>query len=80
MQPRRNPSSEDVEKRLKEFCAVKDIMSASVFTVKPDDTLDHAFSVMAKNDIRGLPVVQPGENGAAGKVSIGSRELIIKCK
>lgn len=67
MQPARTPSVEDVAQRLTRFQKVSDIMSSSVFFVTPDDSLEHAFTVMAKNDIRGLPVVQKGDNGSTGE-------------
>ncbi len=35
----------------------KDIMTADVVTVEPDDTVDHAMLLMVKHRISGLPVV-----------------------
>lgn len=48
---------------------VRDIMSAPVVTVSPDDTVDHAMRLMTDRRIRHLPVLQ-GEK-VVGVVSIG---------
>lgn len=49
--------------------AVRDIMTSSVVTASPTDTVDHAMRVMTDRRIRHLPVVQ-GET-VLGVVSIG---------
>ncbi len=49
--------------------AVRDIMTASVVTASPADTVDHAMRIMTDRRIRHLPVVQ-GEQ-VVGVVSIG---------
>jgi acetoin utilization protein AcuB len=40
---------------------VKDVMSASVFTVGPDETVDRVFFLMSFEKIRHLPVVEHGK-------------------
>ncbi len=49
--------------------AVRAIMTAQVFTLRPDDTVDNAMHVMTTSRIRHLPVVDAGE--LIGIVSIG---------
>ena len=49
--------------------AIKEVMSDRVVSVSPDTTVDEAAKVMAKEQIRRLPVVENGE--LVGIVSIG---------
>jgi CBS domain-containing protein len=49
--------------------AIKEVMSDKVVSVPPDTTVDEAAKVMAKEQIRRLPVVENGE--FVGIVSIG---------
>ncbi|MED4600798.1 CBS domain-containing protein [Paenibacillus validus] len=49
--------------------AIKEVMSDKVVSVSPDTTVDEAAKVMAKEQIRRLPVVENGE--FVGIVSIG---------
>lgn len=49
--------------------AIKEVMSDKVYSVSPDTTVDEAAKVMAKEQIRRLPVVENGE--LVGIVSIG---------
>jgi CBS domain-containing protein len=48
---------------------VRDIMTAQVYCVAPDDSIDIAMSVMTEKHIRHLPVMEDGR--LAGIVSIG---------
>lgn len=68
-------SERDVVRRLRERGAdlltatVGDIMTATVLTCAPDDTVDHLAETMTERRIRHMPVVR---NGAlVGIVSIG---------
>ncbi|CAG7622681.1 CBS domain-containing protein [Paenibacillus allorhizosphaerae] len=49
--------------------AIKEVMSDRVVSVPPETTVDEAAKVMAKEQIRRLPVVENGE--LVGIVSIG---------
>ncbi|MEK8131929.1 CBS domain-containing protein [Paenibacillus filicis] len=49
--------------------AIKEVMSDRVVSVSPDTTADEAARVMAKEQIRRLPIVENGE--FVGIVSIG---------
>ncbi|WP_281887859.1 CBS domain-containing protein [Paenibacillus sp. YYML68] len=49
--------------------AIKDVMSDKVVSVSPETTVEEAAKVMAKEQIRRLPVVENGE--LVGIVSIG---------
>ena len=49
--------------------SVKEIMTKSVITVASDDSLEECMSLMSKNKIRHLPVVN--DNKVAGIISIG---------
>lgn len=49
--------------------AIKQVMSNKVVSVSPDTTVDEAAKVMAKEQIRRLPVVENGD--LVGIVSIG---------
>ncbi|SDD99141.1 CBS domain-containing protein [Paenibacillus sp. UNCCL117] len=49
--------------------AIKEVMSDRVVSVPPDTTVDEAAKVMAKEQIRRLPVVENGQ--FVGIVSIG---------
>lgn len=49
--------------------AVREIMSAPVFTIAPDETVDDAMRVMTERRIRHLPVVRNGK--VVGVLSIG---------
>lgn len=49
--------------------AIKEVMSDHVVSVPPDTTVDEAAKVMAKEQIRRLPVVENGD--LVGIVSIG---------
>jgi CBS domain-containing protein len=49
--------------------AIKQVMSDKVVSVPPDTTIDEAAKLMAKEQIRRLPVVENGE--LIGIVSIG---------
>ncbi|WP_374500062.1 CBS domain-containing protein [Pseudoxanthomonas sp.] len=48
---------------------VRDIMTAKVVTVRPDDSVDHCMQVVTEHRIRHLPVAQ-GE-AIVGVISIG---------
>ena len=48
---------------------VRDIMTASVLTVSPDDTIETCMRVCTKDRVRHLPVVDAGK--VVGIVSIG---------
>lgn len=48
---------------------VRDIMTAEVVTVTPEQTADHCMRLMTDNRIRHLPVVEAGK--VVGVVSIG---------
>lgn len=56
------------EKRSGSF-EVKEVMSTDIVTASPDMTIDEASQLMARNQIRRLPVVQNGE--LVGIVAIG---------
>jgi CBS domain-containing protein len=49
--------------------AVSEIMSATVVTVRPSDSLDHCMRLMTEKRIRHLPVVESG--AVIGMLSIG---------
>lgn len=49
--------------------AVEQVISRDVETISPDTTVDEAAKIMAKNQIRRLPVVENGE--LVGVVAIG---------
>ncbi len=57
---------------------VSEIMSGNVITVSPDDTIDICMSLMTRNDIRHLPVLERGK--ITGVLSIGDlvRETIVE--
>lgn len=55
--------------RSSEHTPVRDIMTASVITVSPDDTIDRCMELMTEHHIRHLPVVEGGR--LAGMLSIG---------
>jgi len=44
-------------------------MSSNVITVSPNDTIDTCMTLMTKNDIRHLPVLERGK--VTGVLSIG---------
>ncbi len=48
---------------------IKEIMTATVLTVSPNDTIDHCMGVMSSKKIRHLPVLQ--DNKMIGIISIG---------
>lgn len=48
---------------------VRDIMTAEVVTVTPEQTADHCMRLMTDNRIRHLPVVEAGK--VVGVISIG---------
>ena len=48
---------------------VRDIMSAKVVTVRPDDSVDHCMQVVTEHRIRHLPVVEG--DAIVGVISIG---------
>ncbi|WFC42724.1 CBS domain-containing protein [Pseudoxanthomonas sp. SE1] len=48
---------------------VRDIMTAKVVTVRPDDSVDHCMQIVTEHRIRHLPVVE-GE-AIVGVISIG---------
>ena len=48
---------------------VSDVMTRDVFIALPEDSIDHAMSVMTENRVRHLPVV--ANERLAGLVSIG---------
>ncbi|HEX5119199.1 MAG TPA: CBS domain-containing protein [Pseudonocardiaceae bacterium] len=68
-------SERDVVRRLRERGAdllsatVAEIMTASVYTCSPEDTVDHLAEVMTERRIRHVPVLLDGE--LVGIVSIG---------
>jgi CBS domain-containing protein len=49
--------------------AISEVMSANVLTVKPNDTVEYAMSVMSDKHIRHLPVLDG--NKVVGMLSIG---------
>jgi len=58
----------------------KDVMTANVITLDPDDTVDHAISLMVDHKISGLPVVD-GTGDLVGVVSeFDLLELICDCR
>ncbi len=54
---------------------VSEIMTKTVITVKPDDTLEQCMELMSKNKIRHLPVVD--NDKVAGIISIGDVVMAI---
>lgn len=48
---------------------VSEIMTATVITVSPSDSIDHCMEIMSTKKIRHLPVMQ--ENRLVGIISIG---------
>jgi CBS domain-containing protein len=48
---------------------ISEIMTATVITVTPKDTIDHCMEIMSSKKIRHLPVMQ--ENQLVGIISIG---------
>lgn len=48
---------------------IKDIMTVTVLTVSPNDTIDHCMGMMSSKKIRHLPVLQ--DNKMIGIISIG---------
>ena len=48
---------------------VRDIMTAKVVTVRPDDSVDHCMQVVTEHRIRHLPVVEG--DAIVGVISIG---------
>ncbi|HSN61339.1 MAG TPA: CBS domain-containing protein [Ferruginibacter sp.] len=48
---------------------IKDIMTVTVLTVSPNDTIDHCMGIMSSKKIRHLPVLQ--DNKMIGIISIG---------
>ena len=48
---------------------VRDIMTAEVITVRPEDSSDHCMQVVTDKRIRHLPVMQGGD--VVGVLSIG---------
>ena len=48
---------------------VRDIMTAKVVTVRPDDNVDHCMQVVTEHRIRHLPVAEG--DGIVGVISIG---------
>ncbi len=53
---------------------VNEIMTENVFTISPEDTIDHCMALMSEKRIRHLPVVQ-GDT-VVGVISIGD---VVKC-
>jgi CBS domain-containing protein len=49
--------------------AISDVMSSNVLTVKPNDTVEQAMSIMSEKHIRHLPVLEG--NKVVGMLSIG---------
>lgn len=49
--------------------SVRDIMTADVVTVRPQDTVAHCMQVVTEHRIRHLPVVE--DDGVVGVISIG---------
>ena len=54
---------------------VRDIMTAKVVTVRPDDSVDHCMQVVTEHRIRHLPVAE-GDT-IVGVISIGD---VVKCQ
>lgn len=54
---------------------VKDIMTANVITVSPDDTIDQCMELMSNRRIRHLPVVNEGK--VVGLLSISDLVKVI---
>lgn len=48
---------------------VRDIMTAKVVTVRPDDSVDHCMQIVTEHRIRHLPVVE--SEAIVGVISIG---------
>ena len=48
---------------------IKEIMTVTVLTVSPDDTIDHCMGMMSSKKIRHLPVMN--DNKMIGIISIG---------
>lgn len=48
---------------------IKDIMTVTVLTVSPNDTIEHCMGMMSSKKIRHLPVLQ--DNKMIGIISIG---------
>jgi CBS domain-containing protein len=49
--------------------AINEVMSTNVLTVKPNDTVEQAMSIMSDKHIRHLPVLE--DNKVVGMLSIG---------
>ena len=49
--------------------AISEVMSTNVLTVKPNDTVEQAMSIMSDKHIRHLPVLE--DNKVVGMLSIG---------
>ena len=54
---------------------VRDIMTAKVVTVRPDDSVDHCMQVVTEHRIRHLPVAEG--DALVGVISIGD---VVKCQ
>lgn len=53
---------------------VNEIMTENVFTISPEDTIDHCMALMSERRIRHLPAVQG--DSVVGVISIGD---VVKC-
>ncbi len=58
-----------LENRTSRDTAISDIMTKNVFTVSPQDSIEHCMEVMTSKKIRHLPVTENGK--VAGIISIG---------
>ena len=50
-------------------CSAEDVLSEGLVTISPDDDVNEAASIMSRNQIRRLPVLQDGK--LVGVVSLG---------
>lgn len=64
-----------LQNRKSQETAISEIMTSTVITVSPNDTIDHCMEIMSSKKIRHLPVLK--DNVLVGIISIGDVVSII---